>query len=524
MNRLTREQAEIVAAIDTEIAKRRWTDPLLYRYRPHRMQRLMHESKSQLSVLFSANRIGKSLAGLAEIIWRGKGVHPYKKVKKPPVHMWMVIPSFQFFDETFVQGLWRDWAPRDDSVIIKRGHIGASLVIQFDTGSTCTIMSQEMDLRKFMGAAIDFVWFDEKVDAQKFEESMVRIISCKGEAWYTATLVEGIGWEYEDLYLPGISGEDPDIVAYTAALCTRDPMAELEIGRPLLPPDHPMGNRQSILQMARRIPDPYMRDVRIFGEIKGRTGLILPYNGHIHLIPRFSIPDHWPIAAGVDPAFNGFAVTFQAINERNQAIVWEELFSRRESASTRASAIRQKVYRLHRPLDEVVTAYVDTANPQEVIELNERFDELGVPMVATSLELGKKAVKPGIERVQYLMQPDDELEYPHEMGLHPPIYGAPRLLIFDDLQSTWVDNRGRSWRNMSRHTWEMQRWQWKDPKPGQLEKDEPDDYQADGAHMLDAVRYLSMARMGYVEQKQEDDPDRYTGVMGRIIRQLGVGR
>ena len=177
--------------------------------------------------------------------------------------------------------------------------------------------------------------------------------------------------------------------------------------------------------------------------------------------------------------------------------------------------------RLQRPLDESMPVFVDTANQQEVMELNERFYDMEIPMTAVSLDMGRKAVKAGIDRMAFMMGPDDELLYPDVSG-RVGVYGSPNLLFFDNLASDFVTRRGESLVGTSRHLWEMSRWQWKEAREGQLEKDEPDDYTADGAHCMAALRYGLMARMGPIEEPSRQYPVA-TGIYGDIMRQL-MGR
>lgn len=419
---LSREALEELARIDTEIARRRGGRPLDYIYKPNSAQRKIHESKAKITACFAANRAGKSTAGMAEVTWRCTGNHPYKVTHTPPVHAWWVVPSFSAWEEVYVRsGLWAQWAPRDNTIHI-RHH--PQLVLEFTNGSTCTVMTQEMGLGKFAGAAPHFIYIDEKCDEGIWGECVVRIVTSRGQVLYTVTLIEGIGWEYEALWLPGTSGKDPDLYVFSAPLCTEDPNREYGVGRPLVA----HLTRDQIVSMARSITDPAQRDIRIFGKITGRAGLILPYDHNVHLIEPFSIPDFWPVWAGCDPGVRGFAVSFQTVTPDDQTIVWGEYFARRQSSNTNTSSMNEIFQKLKRPLDDNLLVFVDTAEQQEIIELNERFYEKSLPMTALSLDMGRKAIKAGIDRLHYMMTPDDELEYPDRTPSHRGIYGSPRLI------------------------------------------------------------------------------------------------
>lgn len=493
-----------------------------YLYKPHHIQLPVHKANPHIFSLFSANRVGKSLLGLAETFWRCYGSHPYKPVKQGPIHSWIVVPSNNFFEETVMKGLWPQWQPRDRSVSLRKS---PQIQFEFKNGSTATVMSQEMDLDKFMGAAVDFCWIDEPIDQGKFEEIMVRLATTGGQCLYTATLVHGLGWEYEGLWLPGQQGH-PDIISMAGALCTRDPSRELEIGEALLPKTHPMGNREAILKLARRIPDPNMRNIRIFGEITGRTGLILPYDRDEHIVKRFSIPNHWPVQIGLDPGFYGFSASFQAVGPGDVTFIWEEHHTQHASTHERALDLSDRCRKLYRNWEDSIPVFVDCEDQQVIHELNIQFQNIieqnphTPQLAASSMEYKKKALKAGISRMQYALQPDPDLRYPEQVQEKRGLYGCPKLLFFDDLESSFVDHRGQHW-NKSRHLWEMERWAWKKAPEGHMIKDEPDDYQADGAHMMAALRYGLMTRFGSLPSP-DDSTVEYTGHWKRIMDRFGA--
>lgn len=513
---LTREALEALARIDTEISRRRRGQPLDYLYKPHQFQRKVHDSRAPFTVMFSANRLGKTLAGWAELDWRCRGVHPFKETREPPIHCWWVMPSYPAWTEVVIKGIWKDgWYPGDESFRVKHH---PQLVLEYANGSSITVMSQEQGISKFMGAAPDFIYIDEQCDEDIFEELTVRIVTSRGHLLYTATLVEGIGWEYDALWVPGTSGQDPDVYAFSGALCERNPARELEIGRPLVP----HLTRGQILRMARRIADPQMRDVRIFGDIKGRTGLILDYQSEVHLVRPFSIPDWWPVLIGLDPGYKGFAASFQALTPDDTVVVFDEYISQREANAVRVKELHKKIERLQRPLDETIPIYVDTANKQEVLELNLLLDKARAPMAAVSLEMGRKAIKAGIDRLQYLMMADDEMRYPDIVPGREGVYGCPNMLFFADMASTFIDHKGETHKNRSRHIWEMGRWPWKEAAAGKVGKDETNDYEADGAHMMAAMRYGAMARFGGLDKPE--GTQQWESDWETIMRNLGVMR
>ena len=125
--------------------------------------------------------------------------------------------------------------------------------------------------------------------------------------------------------------------------------------------------------------------------------------------------------------------------------------------------------------------YVDSANPQDVAELNWHFQRINAPIGCAALPF-KKSIEGSILRTQAMMEPDDERKYPDILELDG-LLGAPRLLFFDRLMSSW--KWGQREMQCSRLLWEMQRIQWaKDGKP--------DKASADGADCCDCMGYGSM--------------------------------
>src|SRR5690606_659746 len=66
---------------------------------PHDCQERLHTSRSMRTVRYAANRLGKSWAGMREVLWRATMTHPYRE-PKPINVVWCGFPSFAFFRET----------------------------------------------------------------------------------------------------------------------------------------------------------------------------------------------------------------------------------------------------------------------------------------------------------------------------------------------------------------------------------------------------------------------------------------
>ena len=82
----------------------------------------------------------------------------------------------------------------------------------------------------------------------------------------------------------------------------------------------------------------------------------------------------------------------------------------------------------------------------------------------------------------------------------------------------------------SRLLWEIRNWRYPDPRPGQAQRQDPDDDTADGADLIAALRY---AIMGSLRAAKKYEPDRprsphfdyqYDELMERLNRAERVAR
>ncbi len=115
----------------------------------------------------------------------------------------------------------------------------------------------------------------------------------------------GIGWWFDRIFKPAQEGLN-NWHAFQFPLATRDIENEedFEVGESLVP----HLTRDQIVEFASEYPDPDERAIRIFGDVRGRQGLVYKQYRHtVHKIPRFDIPPEFEIWGGLDPGFFFFA-------------------------------------------------------------------------------------------------------------------------------------------------------------------------------------------------------------------------
>lgn len=495
--------------------RRRRLNPLEFAARPHAIQEQVHLFQEKQCLLVAANRFGKSTAGVWEVLWRATDTHPYRTFHRPHRTIWCGFPSYKFYNRV-TSRLFKLWMPEE--WLIEENKNEHRLTFRRRSGGVCDVffLSYDSDQDAWAGGAVDFVWLDEEPPEEISKEAFARTIDTRGQILRTLTPLSGMGWIYDQLYLPAKEGKR-SIEVVEGALAEWDDHAYMNVGRPLVP----HLDRSDIIMFAEEYPDETERLIRVFGQFAKRAGLIYrPYDKKTHVIPAFPIPESWELYGSLDPGYHGFAALLRGVTPKGREVIVDELFSQQESTSKRLESLVEMVYRARsaRPSSEPVLFFCDTEDPQVVLELNLRATANEYPVVFTQLEQGKKAVKAGILRVQqqFGLLPHRE---PLEGLTRPPGHkaGEPELYIFDNLHSIW--RYKEKLYEGCRLTWELERFQWKVVK--EEARDEPDESSADGAHMCAALRYGTMARLGPLEEAPEVEvpEDRDAWVWKRVQEQ-----
>ena len=261
------------------------------------------------------------------------------------------------------------------------------------------------------------------------------------------------------------------------------PIADELTGEPLVP----WFTKKDIDDFKLKWPDPAVQAARIYGRRVRQAGLVFKsFDKDVHHVHEFAIPTNWRRWLVCDPQYYRFGVLWFNADESSNYFVSDELFS--QEATLRDRAIRMGAITEAR--GEVdpncpLPVYVDSANQQDIAELNWHFNQLELPLAALTLPF--KKVKDTskedsmILRVYSLLEPDDNLAYPkYAHDFDYTIHGAPRLFFFDSLYSTWQFDGAAQY--TSRLFWELGMYAWgKDGKPNTKT--------ADGADLCDCLMY-----------------------------------
>ena len=425
------------------------------------------------------------------------------------------------------------------------------------------VLSYEQGYDEWVGSKVYGAWMDEPPPYMHYQELVARLGDAGGWLLQSFTPVDGIGWWYPAIWKPA-KEQRPGFehwFHFQAALAERDPenVDEHEVGRVLVPhfrlPFHgesvdPDGNplvctcpsielhgscrgcRDKTIRMASNYADVADREIRIFGVVRGRQGLVYKdYDERVHVVPHFPITPEYDIIGGVDPGSAGFHMTLGAISPDDRVYICEELYSQRQSTQDRFDLLVKRVQNLLDPKywrgrTVEIVFFVDTADPEQVLDLNieaAKYSErtpvvngIRIVFVFAALEQGLKARLAGFQRVGQMLQPRKHRHTPAVLTQDPndpndrmrnrprPDEGEPLIYFFDNLYCEWqgVDRMYRE----SRIKWEIMLYSWMDPhRDTTTQRDDANEHSADGAHAMASLRYMIMSRYGLPYEEEDEE-------------------
>jgi phage terminase large subunit-like protein len=446
--------------LERELSRRRREDPLLLQYKPIDKQIELHRSRKNLTIAVGGNRSGKSFASVAETQYYCLGRDVWAEVPTPPVMVWYVMPSLPMFRRA-IKPIMKRLIPEKKV----RRFYWRDGIIEYRNGSELHILSADMRQKRVQGASIDLAILDETPEQDIFDEAQARTMDRHGRIILAfAPLDVSVAWVRDGYYIPWVNGDKPGIDVVHFPTADRD-------GHSLVP----WFTDADIKDAEERWPDPATRAARLYGEFITRSGRVYNFAPETHLIPRFEVPEHYSRWLIIDPQYHRFAALYYAADEEGTYYVTDEYFSQDESLAHRAERIAAIVGKK----DRAIPAYVDSANPQDTAELNYHFQRIGASVAAIPLPF-KKNIDATVLKVHSMLEPSDTRVYRHAQS-EAPLYGAPRLVFFNDLCSTWSLPDGKDFVT-SRLFWEMNHLSW-----GKVGK--PDKDTADGADCCDCLGY-----------------------------------
>ena len=186
-----------LARASSTLAQRAHSDPLAY-FRPTPPQLAYLESTQPIRLLRAGNQLGKTWAGLADVIYRCLGSHPYTLVKAAPIEAWVVVVSWEQ-SLSIQQKLWallpKDAISDDCEFTPGKGFRGKVPIIRFKNGSVLRIRTVKQGPLALAGSSIDYVLIDEPPPEEIWSEIVPRVLRQRGRIGITLTPVGmPLGW------------------------------------------------------------------------------------------------------------------------------------------------------------------------------------------------------------------------------------------------------------------------------------------------------------------------------------------
>lgn len=384
----------------------------------HEKQLAFHRCPKRNRWVFGGNRSGKTECGAVEVVWRARGIHPYRENK--PTEGWVVSLTREVQRDVaqrkVLSYLKKEWIA--DVVMVSgkasqpEGGVVDYIVVHNVFGSTSRIgfKSCESGREKFQGASLDYVWFDEEPPEDVYDECRMRVVDRRGELFGTMTPLKGLTFVYDKIYM----SDDPEV------WCEFMEWA-----------DNPYLDRGEIERLSASLGDDVLESRR-YGRFLKRSGLVYPEFGEEHVIDPFPVPAEWTHALSIDPGLNNpLACLWLAVDGDGVVYVAAEHYAAGKDVDWHAARIREKSAELGWPTDRCgrLRAYIDPAANQRTLSsvatVSELFGSRGILVDANV----NKDVYAGINTVKSYLK-----------GEH-----GPRLYVFRSCVHTVRELRTYAW-------------------------------------------------------------------------------
>lgn len=413
-----------------------------YLERANLMQLAFHRAEHRIRFVFTGNRGGKSTAGMAELIHRALGTHPFLKLACPRKQA-VVLPDFENHAKNIFEPKLNEWAPAGAIKKIDRHQGGAIKRIHWSTGSISDIYSHDQAMIVFEGSDYDDVWFDEP-PPEKIWKAMWRGVTDRGGyMWLTGTPLS-TPWLFNEF--KRIERNDDPLSWYIKG-------SNKENAKNLGEGDETLGLKR-LEDFASQLTEEE-RSARMDGEFLQMTGIIFKnWSRHDHLIAPFPLPHGWSVIETIDPHPNKpWAVGYIAV-------------------APNGAKILLKCFYVEGVIDDVANAIVLARHQIEMSEgLKLRISRTLIDN-ASSVPLWQKSnMDPTARRISLR----EELE----LMIGPKGAGGPRVEVCPknvgqkiDFLKRWLNVRERNGKkrpdffvfdtaeNMDSFVWEIEQYSW----------------------------------------------------------------
>jgi phage terminase large subunit-like protein len=306
-------------------------------WRPIEKQLVFLNCTSRKKAIVAANRTGKTMTLLLELVFHATGEYPEwwngTRFDHAP-KMWIVSMSFPMLRDTvqmelfgppsaFGTGLFPKHC-LDQTQVVKKTGISGNVIekcyVKHISGNCAEIkfFSGDQDRKDFQGAAVDMIGFDEEPKKDIHDECMIRLATTNGYALYSFTPLSGHTEVVTSLMT------DPNAQIFSIAMDDCHWLTQEIIERLL----HGMSDMD---KRARR-----------YGIPASGGGQIFQFEKSEYCCQSFDIPDHWHRLGGIDIGYNHptGAVALAWDKGTDRVFIYQEYKAKEKSAVEVARNLR----------------------------------------------------------------------------------------------------------------------------------------------------------------------------------------
>jgi phage terminase large subunit-like protein len=365
------------------------TRPTIHGYKPHPKQIKFHSSTKKGRLYIGGNRAGKTVGGTVEDIWRMRGQHPYQKVPPPPTRGRICTISYTEGIEKIIIPELSRWLPPSDLIngSWEDSYSKSLRTLTLANGSTCELMSYDQAILKFAGTSRHWTHFDEEPPKDIYTECRMRLIDTGG-CWYmTMTPVEGMTWVYDDVYIPGLTG-DSNVTVIVVDSAENPHISEAEL-------------EEVVADL-----DENEKKARKQGQFVALGGLAFPkFNIDLHVIESFEEWDisrktkilGWSQYQSMDHGFNApTAWLWHAVSPSGSIVTFDELYDREKIIPFYAAEILKRNNLEYRRTPDIYVGDPAIRQRQAVTgtSIQTEYTGFGIPIVP-----GNNEVLIGVEKM-----------------------------------------------------------------------------------------------------------------------------
>jgi phage terminase large subunit-like protein len=420
------------------------SNPLQFFY-PYPKQALFLEARDRFKWILGGNRSGKTVTCIVDDIiqaidWEAVPEHlkPYKKFD-PPFKFRIVAMDFDQVELVIFEAL-QAWLPPGQLLggSWEKAYNKERRILRFKNGSLCQFKTFEQPAKNHGGAPLHRVHLDEEPPEDIYSENNMRIIDYGGDIICSMTPVEGLTWMYDRFYQPFERGELKN--AYV---------------QPVDMDDNPFLSEEA-KEAALQDYSAEEREARKTGKFIHFHGRVYPEFDGSHVVSEHAPKRGMPVYIGIDPGIRhmcGVLFLYHTLDDK--LVVFEELALR----DMNVEEVANEIYK--------VLAYYKVSYTWAVIDPAAQNREM-----ATGRSL------------QFEFQDKGIRCFP---GQNDPRAGFNRVKVrLENMKLEVTDNCTELISEFRNYRWaKPQKRAQSDPKEDVIKKDD---------HLLDALRYVCMAR------------------------------